>query len=425
MLSRFSKIINPIKINKKDMSKRYLVTYKESKIDFKGALNILEMEESEFQAGANLLAEGKMAEGTPVHFDNLGITVIDLDELDAERLSAKSEVLAVEEDTEVRVLGFEPEDAAETVKKILGALQDGDSVWNIKNVKAPEAWALGIDGTGINLAILDTGIAAHLDLVISGGANFTPDITIPVYQDEHGHGTHCAGTAAGRKGLNGVYGVAKNCNLYAVKVLSKTGSGSSVAIIAGMSWCITNNMNVASMSLGSSSGPYVAYATAIQNCQDAGVTVVCAAGNCYQPVITNSCPIIFPWVGSPANSYTVNVHQASPIAVAAIDQNNNIASFSSRGTQNNSPNWNQVNVSAPGVSIYSTFLNNGYRVLNGTSMACPHVAGLAALMYQKYQGIKPQMVEGKIVTTATNLGTGPYPNEAYGYGIINCQNAVK
>lgn len=403
------------------MSKRYLVTYKESKIDFKGALNILEMEESEFQVGANLLAEGKMAEGIPVHLDNLGITVIDLDELDAERLSAKSEVLAVEEDTEAKILGFEPEDAAEIVKTILGTMKDGEvtatPVWNIQNVKAPEAWALGIDGTGINLAILDTGIAAHLDLVISGGANFTSDITTPVYQDEHGHGTHCAGTAAGRKGLNGVYGVAKNCNLYAVKVLTKSGSGFFSSIFAGMNWCITNNMNVASMSLGSPSVPSVAAATAIQNCQDKGVTVVVAAGNSYGST--------FPWVCTPANSYTVNVHQASPIAVAAVDQNNIIASFSSRGAQNNSPNWNQINVSAPGVGIYSTVLNNGYGVKSGTSMACPHVAGLVALLYQKYQGIKPQMVEGKIVTTATNLGTGPYPNEAYGYGIINCQNAVK
>lgn len=399
------------------MSKRYLVTYKESKIDFKGALSILEMEESEFQVGTNLLSEGKMAVGSPVHLDNLGITIIDLDELDVERLSAKSQVLAVEEDTEAKILGFEPEDASETVKKILGALKDGDPVWNIKKVKAPEAWALGIDGKGINLAILDTGIAAHSDLVISGGANFTADTTTPIYQDENGHGTHCAGIAAGRNGLNGVYGVAKNCNLYAVKVLAKSGSGSFSSIFAGMNWCITNNMNVASMSLGSSSAPSAAAATAIKNCQSNGVTVVVAAGNSYGS--------IFPWVCRPANSYIANVPEASPIAVAAVHQDNIIASFSSRGSQNNSPNWNQVNVSAPGVGVYSTYLNNGYKVLSGTSMACPHVAGLAALVYQKYPGVNPQMVEGKIVTTATNLGSSPYPNEAYGYGIINCNDAVK
>lgn len=411
------------------MSKRYLITYKERKIDFMGALSILKMGKSEFQAGANLLAEGKISKGLPVHFDKLGITVLDLEESELKRLLANNDVLAIEEDTEVRILGFEPENAATTVKKILSTMKDGEvntaPVWNIQNVKAPEAWALGIDGTGINLAILDTGIAAHPDLVISGGANFTTDVTTPVYQDENGHGTHCAGIAAGRNGLNGVYGVAKNCNLYAVKVLGKNGSGAWSGIFAGMNWCIINNMNVASMSLGSSSGTSVAAATAIQNCQDAGVTVVCASGNCYQPVITPSCPIIFPWVGSPANSYTVNVHQASPIAVAAIDQNNNIANFSSRGAQFNSPNWNQINVSAPGVSIFSTFLNNGYQVLSGTSMACPHVAGIAALVYQKYKGILPLMVEGKIVTTATNLGTAPYPNETYGYGIINCHDAVK
>ncbi|MCG8373463.1 MAG: S8 family peptidase [Balneolales bacterium] len=403
------------------MSKRYLITYAEKKMDFAGALGILEMDEARFESGMKLLAEGKMEEGSPVHLDHLGITVIDLEESEVTRLSAKSEILAVEEDMEVTIQGFIPEDSVELAKEILGSKKSGavatTPVWNIRNVKAPEAWAVGIDGTGINLAILDTGIADHPDLVISGGANFTSDNTTPVYKDENGHGTHCAGIAAGRNGLNGVYGVAKNCNLYAVKVLGKSGSGSFSWIFAGMNWCVSNNIQVASMSLGAKAGPSTAAATAVENCQDNGVTVIIAAGNSYGTS--------FPWVCTPANAYKANVHEASPVAVAAVNQSNNIASFSSRGSRNNTPDWNQVNVSAPGVSIYSTYLNNGYTVMSGTSMACPHVAGLAALVYQKYPGVQPQMVEGKIVTTATNLGSSPYPNEPYGYGLINCYEAVK
>lgn len=401
------------------MSKRYLVTYKERNISFKRTLKILEMQESEFKVGTSPLAAGKSRKNSPVHFHKLGISALTLTKKDVERLSAKKGILAVEEDIQLDVLGFIPKNASTLTKKHLATLKAGDPnpdpVWNIKNVKAPEAWALGYDGTGINLAILDTGIAAHPNLVISGGVDFTGSTTIPAYSDLNGHGTHCAGIAAGRYGLNGVYGVAKNCNLYAVKVLGPQG-GSFETVFTGMQWCIDNNMNVASMSLGGQAGPQVAAANAVQNCQTHGVTVVVAAGNWFMDA--------FPWVATPANSITAGVPNASPIAVAAVDSNNQIADFSSRGGQPD-VEWNQITVSAPGVDIYSTSLNNGYEFKSGTSMACPHVAGLAVLAYQKYQGIQPSMVKGKIATSATNLGGSPYPNIPYGYGIINCFNALK
>ncbi len=399
------------------MSKRYLITYKEQKINTKTASNLLEMSEQDFDAGIGMLAEGRMQEDTPVHLDKLSISVVSLEESEVKKLSAKDEILAIEEDVEVRILGFESENEEEENQRVLAHLKEGELaeqvLWNIEHVKAPDAWAEGIDGSGINLAILDTGIAAHPDLVITGGTSFVSDVTNPSYDDQNGHGTHCAGIAAGRRGLNGVYGVAKNCNLFAVKVLNQHGSGSFSSIFAGMNWCIENEIHVASMSLGANSVPSVAAANAVKNCQDNGVTVVVAAGNSYQSA--------FPWVGTPANSYMQGDVAASPIAVAAVDRNNQVAPFSSRGAQHNDPRWNQVNVSAPGVNIYSTYLNNGYKVLSGTSMACPHVAGMAALIYQKHSGhVSPHTVKQKILNTAHNLGPAPYPNEAYGFGLIDC-----
>jgi subtilisin len=323
-------------------------------------------------------------------------------------LRGKAEILAVEEDVEMHILGF-PSEGIESA----AATATGQPLWNIQMIKAPQAWARNVNGVGINLAILDTGIAAHPDLVISGGISMVPGV--PSYNDGHGHGTHCAGIAAARNGLNNVYGVAPQSNLYAVKVLSDAGSGQSSWIIAGMSWCISNNIKVASMSLGGANPPYMAYAQAIKNCQDNGVTVVCAAGNSYG---TN-----FPWVCSPANSVITGFPNASPIAVAAVDSNSNIAPFSSRGGQ--TAPWNQVVVAAPGVNVYSTYLNGGYTTMSGTSMACPHVSGLAALICQKYPGISPQMVEAKISATAKNLGTAPYPNIPYGYGLIDCDSSIR
>ncbi|NBB76631.1 MAG: S8 family serine peptidase, partial [Bacteroidetes bacterium] len=190
-------------------------------------------------------------------------------------------------------------------------------------------------------------------------------------------------------------------------------SGSSSWVIAGMDWCVQNNMDVASMSLGSKSGPSVAYANAVKRCQENGVIVVVATGN--------SGRHSFPYVGSPANAYIRSDSNGSPIAVGAVHQNSNLASFSSRGT--NHSEWNGVTVVAPGVAVNSTVLNDGYGKKSGTSMACPHVAGLAALLIEKYPGIDPINVARRITETATDLG-GPGYDEENGYGLINCDLAT-
>lgn len=396
------------------MKKRYLVTYSDRTIGLSEASQVLGLEAKQLNEGTKYFAESTQQDDDAIHYDKLGISVLSLEEADVSRLSDSSAVLAVEEDNEMWIQGFVSEEAS------LLNESTNTNLWNIEMVNAPEAWNNGYTGQGIKLAILDTGIATHPDLVISGGVSFIPND--PSYNDLHGHGTHCAGTAAGRNGLNSVYGVAKNASLYAVKVLGNDGRGSSSWIIAGMNWCITNGINVASMSLGGPNPPQVAYANAVKNCEDNGVIVVCATGNAYIKQ-TPSPPYPFPYVGSPANSFIAGDSNGSPIAVGAVDNNKVIASFSSRGT--NGANWNPVTVVAPGVNIYSTSLNNGYATMSGTSMATPHVAGLAALVAQRYPGISPHMAMAKISSTASNLGTAPFPNVAYGYGLIDCLKATR
>ncbi len=283
--------------------------------------------------------------------------------------------------------------------------------WNIKMVKAHRAWARGYDGYRVKVAVLDTGIDYnHKDLCVYGGVDFSGSES---YMDYNGHGTHCAGIIAAREHRKRIVGVAPRAKLYAVKVLDDKGYGNTSNIIAGMEWCVNNGIQVASMSLGGAHAPSVAYRNAISRCQLNGVLVVAAAGN--------SANSDFPSVCAPANSAQATTWSTSPIAVGAVDRRKQIAYFSSRG-QKCLP-WNPVGCVAPGVNVKSTYLDNEYVEMSGTSMACPHVAGLAALLCQRWNShdvykIKKQLLLGTFHSHA-------YPPSTYmGFGLINCDRAV-
>jgi subtilisin family serine protease len=223
--------------------------------------------------------------------------------------------------------------------------------WGVKRLNAAAAWDYGA-GKGVKVAIIDTGMDFnHPDLAphYKGGYNAIISTASPL--DDHGHGTHVSGTIGAIKDLAGVVGVAPEADLYAVKVLDKNGSGQYSWIVDGIDWAIANHMQVINMSLGGGSGTEALKQVMIK-AEQAGVTVVCAAGNDSGPV-----------------NYPAKYPQA--IAVSASDNADKIASFSSRGAE--------ILVIAPGVNIYSTRKGGGYTTMSGTSMASPHVAGLAAL----------------------------------------------
>jgi len=170
-----------------------------------------------------------------------------------------------------------------------------------------------------------------------------------------------------------------------------------------------HGIKVISMSLGSSSAPLLAYRNAIQQLTNAGVSVVCAAGNGGQTT--------FPYVGAPANCHP------TVIAVGAVDMNKMIAPFSSRGTHGIP--WNPVTLVAPGVSIKSTypFPASSYKTMSGTSMATPHVAGAVALIKQKFPLFTPAQIKWKLITSSTDLGV-PGNDPTYGAGLLNCDKAT-
>ena len=286
----------------------------------------------------------------------------------------------------------------------LHALEES-SLWGMDRIFGAESFAFPTwntsTGAGVKVAILDTGIdQSHSDLAgrVAGGKDFTG---IGDYFDDNGHGTHVSGTVAAIYSNNaGVYGVAPSASLYAVKVLSSTGSGSLDWIIGGIDWAIANNMDIINMSLGTSSYSQ-SLEDACNKAYDAGIIIVAAAGNSGN---------------RPGNRDTVEYPggYASVIAVAASDSNDSRATFSSTGPA--------VELIAPGVGILSTTPGNNYSYYSGTSMAAPHVAGVAALVLAANSELSNIQVRSILQSTAEDLGMKP---EHQGYGLVRADLAVQ
>ena len=257
-------------------------------------------------------------------------------------------------------------------------------------------------GAGIKVAVIDTGIDYnHPDLTANykGGYDFVNLDTDPF--DDNGHGTHCAGIIAAIDNDIGVIGVAPNAYLYAVKILDSAGSGSESNLIAAIQWAVNNGIQIVSMSLGAD-GASSSLEAACKAAEDAGVLLVAAAGNDYRAIGRREL-----------NTVDYPGRFDSVIAVGATDINNDKASFSSTGPD--------VEIAAPGVYILSTY-PGGYAIASGTSMACPHVAGVAALIFAS--GVESASeVRTILQATADDLGnTGR--DYWYGYGLVDADEAA-
>jgi subtilisin len=268
--------------------------------------------------------------------------------------------------------------------------------WGVKRVDAPAAWAK-TRGAGVKVAVIDTGLdRTHPDLAanIKGGWNAISKSDD--FNDDEGHGTHCGGNIAALDNEIGVAGVAPEAELYGVKVLDLHGAGWVDDIVAGMQWAVDHRMDVVSMSLGVTYANQALpdMATALKK---AGVTLVAAAGN--------------------NGDGTIDVPGAYPesIAVAASDEKDLLADFSSRGPA--------VAEIAPGVNVYSLSKNAGYEMRSGTSMATPHVAGLAALYISTHKGATPDQVRAALSAASTQL-SGVIP-EGQGAGLPSALKLVR
>lgn len=254
---------------------------------------------------------------------------------------------------------------------------ESKTTWGLQALNVADS---PFSGRGVKVAVLDTGI--DFEVEEDGSLRFHPDfkgrtITQASFvegigngKDDHGHGTHCIGTACGPRqpAVPPGYGVAYEAHIFAGKVLNSEGTGADGWILDGIEWAINQGCRVISMSLGaprSLDDPFIQdYEEVAQRAQKAGTVIVAAAGN------DSHRPFFVEPVSGPADCPSI-------IAVAALDPQFRVAPFSNAGLNTNG---GEVNVAAPGVSVFSSFVNGGHTRLNGTSMATPHVAGIAALL---------------------------------------------
>lgn len=326
-----------------------------------------------------------------VWFDNLGVAVVSAapDQLGALRTAETGSAAVVSVSPELihhvltdagYVQGYR--DGVNDLAGRLGAMAPGEAGAAVAP-KPPFAdnaqftWGLQAtgaatspqSGAGIKVAVLDTGFdVGHPDFA---GRDVTTQsfVSGETVQDGHGHGTHCIGTSCGSRtpGTGPRYGVAYGASIFAGKVLGDNGSGSDGNIIAGINWAIENQCHIVSMSLGADVAQvHPPYTVVGKRALDAGTLIVAAAGNNADRRVGN-----YGFVGTPANSPYI-------MAVGALDQKLEMAFFSARTLPD--VQGGQVDIAAPGYQVYSSWpMPTRYKTISGTSMATPHVAGIAAL----------------------------------------------
>lgn len=209
---------------------------------------------------------------------------------------------------------------------------DNFEQWNLEPIQVKQAWKAGLTGKNIKIAVIDSGISPHDDLSIAGG--YSAVSYTSSYKDDNGHGTHVAGIIGAKHNGYGIDGIAPEAQIYAVKALDQNGSGDLQSLLQGIDWSIANRMDIVNMSLGTTSDSKILH-DAVNKAYEQGVLLVAASGN-----DGNGKPVNYPAAYS------------SVVAVSATNEKNQLASFSTTG--------DEVEFSAPGTNITSTYLNQYY-----------------------------------------------------------------
>lgn len=281
-----------------------------------------------------------------------------------------------------------------------------DNAWGVTHIGSAVPHALQIRGAGSKVAILDSGIDPdHPDLMPNyrEGWNFVDDTASPVDDSSNDHGTHVAGIIGAAGNHTGVIGVAPESALYIGKIFDQSGYCPLDRLLAALEWAVEKEVHLVNLSLGTGQRS-PALELVCQAAYDAGVLIFAATGN---------------------NVYGEVLYPAafdSVVAVAATDQDDLLAEFSTHGPA--------VELVAPGVDIYSTAANGEFRTLSGTSQATPHVTGVAALILSAgltdFNGdgaINIDDLRHRLQSTATDLGL-PGRDDRFGFGLVDAAAIV-
>ena len=340
-------------------------------------------------------------------WNRLDMILLELTPKEAKELSRQRDILFVEENHEVWLFdaarGMNMADWGKNGRypdfsgvQYQGIVPSEEFQYGVRMMGAEEYYRKGFTGKGVKVGVIDSGIDYnHPDLHVAGGKSFRSGDTN--YKDVLFHGTHVAGIIAAQHNGFGVAGVAPGAEIYSLACFNKWGGASLASIVDAIQWCMDHDIDIINMSFGSTI-PSPALKDACARAHEAGILLVASAGNSGRGDYNT--------VGYPARYDSV-------IAVSAIDSSGEIASWSSRGPE--------VELAAPGVEVLSTITypwmyEHLYDYLSGTSMASPHVVGLAALIKEANPGISPDELRRRLSAYATDLGT-PGRDRDYGFGI--------
>ena len=282
------------------------------------------------------------------------------------------------------------------------------------------------NGSGVGVAVLDTGIdLAHPDLAVATNAFSAFGASC---HDDQGHGTHVAGTVAARDNGADVLGVAPAARLYCVKVLDSSGSGSDATLIAGLDWVLTNHnslvpaIKVINMSLGRpgtvDDNPVMR--DLISRLDAVGISVVAAAGNDPLMDVSGQIPAAYPEVIAVASTTArIGSNQCRLLGSAIGADTASYFTTDGIGVTVSAPGEEQENVNRgcfiQSIGILSTRLGGGTTRMSGTSMASPHVAGIAARYYQQDPALAPSEVKSWIALNASRPAVAPLDSPTSSY----------
>lgn len=340
-------------------------------------------------------------------YDNFDFIAADVPESELSELSDATRIGFVEQDPFVDIPdGWDP--------SLLDLLDPGDDLDCSAHPSQEPNWGwerIGVDGveyTGadIDVGILDTGIRTdHCTLEVTDGRNFTDPLRPNDYDDNHGHGTHVAGIVGARDDDIGVIGVAPEANLHAAKVLDDNGSGRYSTLVAGIDWCMSNDIEILTMSLGGESESD-SVSQAIDTAVDAGHLLLSAAGN-RENTQDGSCA---------EETMTFPATHSGVIATTAMNPDDSLAGYSSVGSA--------VDLIAPGTDIRSTYVRRGYADASGTSMACPFAAGVAALVWEATGMTAPGSNNDTVRDILESSAEGVLETCEEGDGLVNATSAI-
>ncbi len=318
------------------------------------------------------------------HYQNLSAFSVTMNKNRIQDLKKHPDVAYITENIEVSISA----DQITEISELLATTSETEN-WNIKLTGAEKAWMEGSTGKGADIAVIDTGVSPHSDLIIDGGIS-TVEYT-DSWHDDFGHGTHVAGVIAASHNGDGVVGVAPDANIYAVKALDENGEGQLDDILEAIDWSIENGMDIINLSLGTEiENPLLE--EILEKAYESGILTIAASGNSGEDLV------IYP------------AKYKNVIAVSAVDGRMNPTTFTSTGEA--------VEFSAPGINIKSTYLDNSYGIASGTSQAVPHVTGMLALLMEKYPEKSHIELREELIHHVNDLGADGR-DAVYGHGFIS------